>query len=100
MGNTLFVRPGPAPTPAITHARNGFGPYPGHRNPFMIQLARKLPLGSLPGGNMFSPTDATTPAEYLAALPEPRGSDVRVLDELIRREAPGLERATWTPEPV
>jgi hypothetical protein len=42
--------------------------------------------------NMFTPTDAATPEEYLAALPEPRRSDVRALDELIRRAAPGLGR--------
>ena len=41
--------------------------------------------------NMFTPTDAATPAEYIDALPEPRRADVRVLDALIRREAPGLE---------
>lgn len=32
-----------------------------------------------------------TPKEYLAKLKEPRKSDVRALDELIRKTAPELE---------
>ena len=39
---------------------------------------------------MFTPNDATTPEEYLAAVPEPRRADVLALDALIRRAAPGL----------
>jgi uncharacterized protein YdhG (YjbR/CyaY superfamily) len=36
-------------------------------------------------------TDATTPEQYIAALDEPRRTDVQVLHDLIRREAPELE---------
>ena len=41
---------------------------------------------------MFQTTSATTPEEYIEALEEPRRSQVRRLDELIRRVAPDLER--------
>jgi hypothetical protein len=41
--------------------------------------------------NMFKPTDATTPEEYIAALDEPRRTEIQTLHDLIRREAPGLE---------
>jgi hypothetical protein len=40
---------------------------------------------------MFKTTTATTPAEYIDALEEPRRSDVRRLHELIRRTAPDLD---------
>lgn len=36
-------------------------------------------------------TDVRTPEEYIAALPEPRQGEVRILHDLIRREAPELE---------
>jgi hypothetical protein len=35
--------------------------------------------------------EVRTPEEYIAALPEPRRDDVRLLHDLIRREAPELE---------
>ncbi|MFC0530718.1 DUF1801 domain-containing protein [Phytohabitans kaempferiae] len=35
--------------------------------------------------------EVRTPEEYIAALPEPRRGEVRVLHDLIRREAPELE---------
>lgn len=35
---------------------------------------------------------AATPAEYMAALEEPRRSDVAALDRLVRKAAPGLKR--------
>jgi hypothetical protein len=41
--------------------------------------------------NMFTPTEAATPEEYIAALDEPRRTDIQTLHDLIRREAPGLE---------
>lgn len=41
---------------------------------------------------MFKETTATTPEAYLEALDEPRRSDVRALDALIRATAPDLER--------
>jgi len=41
--------------------------------------------------NMFGETDAKTPDEYIAALDEPRRTEVQTLHDLIRREAPGLE---------
>jgi hypothetical protein len=40
---------------------------------------------------MFKSTDAATPAEYIARLAEPRRSDIRELDALIRKVAPDLE---------
>jgi hypothetical protein len=40
---------------------------------------------------MFKTTTAATPAEYIDGLEEPRQSDIRELDALIRRTAPGLE---------
>lgn len=40
---------------------------------------------------MFKTTTATTPEAYLAALDEPRRSEVRAVDALIRATAPGLE---------
>jgi len=40
---------------------------------------------------MFKETTAATPEAYLEAIEEPRRSDVRTLDELIRATAPGLE---------
>jgi len=40
---------------------------------------------------MFKETTATSPEAYLEALEEPRRSDIRALDELIRVTAPGLE---------
>jgi Domain of unknown function (DU1801) len=41
--------------------------------------------------NSRQPPEATTPEEYIAALDEPRRSDIQVLHDLIRREAPQLE---------
>ena len=38
------------------------------------------------------PENATTPADYLAQIDEPRRSDVEAVDRLIREEAPRLER--------
>jgi hypothetical protein len=35
--------------------------------------------------------EVRTPEEYIATLPEPRRDEVRVLHELIRREAPDLQ---------
>jgi hypothetical protein len=40
---------------------------------------------------MFKETTATTPDEYLEALDEPRRSDMRAVDALIRATAPDLE---------
>lgn len=40
---------------------------------------------------MFKETAARTPDEYIAALDEPRQTEIRQLHELIRHEAPGLE---------
>jgi hypothetical protein len=40
---------------------------------------------------MFKTTEATTPAEYIAALEEPRRADIQALHEMIRQEAPQLE---------
>ena len=40
---------------------------------------------------MFKTTDADSPAEYIDRLDEPRRTDIRTLDELIRRIAPNLE---------
>ena len=40
---------------------------------------------------MFNSTDAQTPDEYIDRLDEPRRTEIRRLDELIRRTAPTLE---------
>jgi hypothetical protein len=40
---------------------------------------------------MFKTTTAATPAEYIEMLDEPRRSDIRELDALIRKSAPNLE---------
>lgn len=40
--------------------------------------------------NMFKPTDAKTPQEYLDAISEPRKSDIVALHELVQQAAPGL----------
>jgi hypothetical protein len=40
---------------------------------------------------LFKTTTAATPDEYIAALDEPRRSEVRQLHDLIRRAAPQLE---------
>lgn len=40
---------------------------------------------------MFKTTAATTPEEYIEALEEPRRSQIRQLDRLIRETAPDLE---------
>ena len=40
---------------------------------------------------MFKTTTAETPAEYIEMLEEPRKSDIRELDALIRNNAPHLE---------
>jgi hypothetical protein len=40
---------------------------------------------------LFKTTDALSPAEYIDRLEEPRRTDIRELDELIRRTAPKLE---------
>jgi hypothetical protein len=37
------------------------------------------------------PTDASTPEAYIAALAEPRRTEIQTLHDLIRREAPDLE---------
>lgn len=42
-------------------------------------------------GHMFKTTSAETPAEYIDMLEEPRKSDIRELDALIRKNAPNLE---------
>jgi uncharacterized protein YdhG (YjbR/CyaY superfamily) len=41
--------------------------------------------------NMFKPTKAKTPAEYIAALPEPRRSHIKELHELIKKTVPKLK---------
>lgn len=41
--------------------------------------------------NMFKPTNAKTPAEYLAAIDEPRRSDVVALHDLIVKTVPQLK---------
>jgi uncharacterized protein YdhG (YjbR/CyaY superfamily) len=41
--------------------------------------------------NMFKPTAATTPAEYIAALPEPRRHDVETIHKLIQKTLPELK---------
>lgn len=40
---------------------------------------------------MFKTTDAESPEEYIDRLDEPRRTDIRTLDELIRSTAPNLE---------
>jgi Domain of unknown function (DU1801) len=40
---------------------------------------------------VFKTTSAETPAEYIAMLDEPRRTDIRELDELIRKNAPKLD---------
>ena len=40
---------------------------------------------------MFKTTDAQSPAEYIDRLEEPRRTEIRQLDELIRQTAPHLE---------
>ncbi len=41
--------------------------------------------------NMFKPTKAQTRTEYLASLPEPRKSEIKKLDALIRKTVPNLK---------
>ncbi len=41
--------------------------------------------------NMFGETDAKTPEQYIAALAEPRRTEIQTLHDLIRREAPDLD---------
>jgi hypothetical protein len=38
--------------------------------------------------NMFKPTSATTPEEYISAIPEPRRQDVEKIHELIQKTLP------------
>jgi hypothetical protein len=40
--------------------------------------------------NMFKPTSALTPEEYIEAIPEPRKQDITVIHELIRKTVPAL----------
>jgi Domain of unknown function (DU1801) len=42
-------------------------------------------------GGMHGLSDAKTHEEYIAALPEPRRSEIRTLHELVRRTVPELE---------
>jgi hypothetical protein len=41
--------------------------------------------------NMFKPTSATSPEDYIAQIDEPRRSDIQTLHDLIRQEVPQLE---------
>lgn len=41
--------------------------------------------------NMFKPTSAKSPEEYIAAIPEPRRSDIKLVDTLIREAVPSLK---------
>jgi len=41
--------------------------------------------------NMFKPTLATTPEEYIAALAQPRRQEIEQLDALIRKTLPDLK---------
>lgn len=41
--------------------------------------------------NMFKPNDAETPKEYFEMLDEPRKSELKKLDALIRKTAPSLK---------
>lgn len=43
--------------------------------------------------NMFKPTGAASPAEYIAALEQPRRGEIERLDGLIRASAPALGEA-------
>lgn len=40
--------------------------------------------------NMFKPTSALTPEEYIDAIPEPRKQDVKLLHNLIQKNVPTL----------
>jgi hypothetical protein len=42
--------------------------------------------------NMFKPTVAKTPAEYIKMIDEPRRSEIKTLDALIRKAVPKLKR--------
>ncbi len=41
--------------------------------------------------NMFKPTSALTPEEYIAAIPQPRREDVEKIHELIQKTIPMLK---------
>ena len=41
--------------------------------------------------NMFKPTAAKTPEEYIASIPEPRRQDVQTIHELIQKTLPALK---------
>lgn len=41
--------------------------------------------------NMFKPTKAKTRAEYIASIPEPRKSEIKKLDTLIKKTVPGMK---------
>lgn len=41
--------------------------------------------------NMFKPTSATTPEEYIAAIEQPRRQDVEKIHELIQKTVPALK---------
>lgn len=41
--------------------------------------------------NMFKPTSAKSPEEYIAAIPEPRRHDVEKLHELIQKTVPAFK---------
>lgn len=43
------------------------------------------------GMNMFKPTDAKTPNEYINAIEEPRKSDIVALHQLIQKVVPNLK---------
>ena len=41
---------------------------------------------------MFKPSDAKTPEEYIDMIDEPRKSEIRKIDEFIRKTVPSLKR--------
>lgn len=41
--------------------------------------------------NMFKPTSAKTPEEYITAIPEPRRADIETIHALIQKNVPSLK---------
>jgi hypothetical protein len=83
----MYRKAAPKPTLRIATAPDCRTQRPGSVDP----RQHRIPAGGCNFSQMFKTTDAQTPAEYIDMLEEPRKSDIRELDALIRRNAPNLE---------
>jgi hypothetical protein len=73
------------------HVVNTLREYRPARPGSPLHLRLVVPFSDGTIAAMFKTTTAQTPAEYIDTLEEPRRSDIRELDDLIRRTAPNLE---------